>query len=948
MKEKKSILLISTVALFALASCGGGKTNTSSSVASEGGTTSQSTYEGEKSIEVLGASTIFIGGTTTLVADVHGLSNDEVIWSSSNESLATVTDKGVVTGVAEGKVTIKATSKVDPTVFGVHEMDIQAVKATSISLTVKTDDVIEWDETSKRYIAKIGREFEIETTILPANARKMNLIYKAIDSSSVEINTVTFTPVENTNRVKVKGISVMDSVTIQVIGSYDALSDSQKDAFLVNFVDPNVTAYTSVDEIIDALDAKEATSLLSAKVERKMEYKNASGATVSTLETTTTGKIYSDASYATKTSKTNGAVSVVNYYQGLYNEDVYSFKYGPDGSISNIIYDAEKKKVSTFMDEGNGLINYGVASNLSKILSDAAVPFDNSIPGLGNAFLGAGAVYTIESSSFSIVSKIRDTDMSKDYDFSLNVNFSGNSLVSYELKATVVDAYSTITLSEKGSDYQYGARTKDAYEKKINLEDYFLQDYTLKPFNEADPNGAFDYSNTDKYSADKIEVVGGVTKYTATYDKAIVLKVSDVAPANADLRLDLVSCASSDPESLPAPTNYGNGLFIVQAGRTMNGLPYTGSATLTFRSSRGVEKSILVEFTKPELKSVYMNFTYGNDPVKQANGDYAMPYIFQGEYTKYFYINTRPDEDIYSFGIDIIDGDSSGLELYKYSDGNEYGIPGWSYALHGLKVGTYRFKLYVKNYNMYEKDSNGQDKIYTIEVKAPLTNAELKATFVDAKATYMYRGSTGTYSFSFKDETTLVYTEKDYNGTRVDEVKYSFSDGKIVVDKEQLLTNSVYFYSLNAGVIEYSKDFSSLNFTLTSEGSTPSVYTFIKTEVNEGTTDDLAAFLNGREFTCNAQVASMMGVATIKFNNGKGTLNIAENDGGKKATFSFSYKVEGKALTFFDVTSSNPAFVFNEYSSYYDEAASKITVKYQYLYNVEYGYGMDIVLDFVF
>jgi len=64
---------------------------------------------------------IAIGGTTTLKADLIPLSatNREVIWSSSNENIATVVDnstgtafsEGLITGKAAGTVTITATSK---------------------------------------------------------------------------------------------------------------------------------------------------------------------------------------------------------------------------------------------------------------------------------------------------------------------------------------------------------------------------------------------------------------------------------------------------------------------------------------------------------------------------------------------------------------------------------------------------------------------------------------------------------------------------------------------------------------------------------------------------------------------------------------------------------------------------------------------------------------------
>ena len=59
--------------------------------------------------------------------------NSEVTWESSNQEIATVSTSGSITPKAEGKVTITATSKVDPT------------KKASAELTVKVEDLTQHD-----------------------------------------------------------------------------------------------------------------------------------------------------------------------------------------------------------------------------------------------------------------------------------------------------------------------------------------------------------------------------------------------------------------------------------------------------------------------------------------------------------------------------------------------------------------------------------------------------------------------------------------------------------------------------------------------------------------------------------------------------------------------------------------------------------------------------------
>ena len=65
-------------------------------------------------VEVGGASTVDVGSTIKLVADVLGTDNDDVIWSSEDETIATVDNSGNVLGISEGTVNIIAKSAAEP------------------------------------------------------------------------------------------------------------------------------------------------------------------------------------------------------------------------------------------------------------------------------------------------------------------------------------------------------------------------------------------------------------------------------------------------------------------------------------------------------------------------------------------------------------------------------------------------------------------------------------------------------------------------------------------------------------------------------------------------------------------------------------------------------------------------------------------------------------------
>ena len=68
------------------------------------------------SVSIAGMDTVLKGGTLSLTATVSATHAPETVtWSSSDEAVATVDSRGVVTGVAVGTVTITVTSTVDAT-----------------------------------------------------------------------------------------------------------------------------------------------------------------------------------------------------------------------------------------------------------------------------------------------------------------------------------------------------------------------------------------------------------------------------------------------------------------------------------------------------------------------------------------------------------------------------------------------------------------------------------------------------------------------------------------------------------------------------------------------------------------------------------------------------------------------------------------------------------------
>jgi len=133
-----------------------------------------------------------IGGTATLTASVQPADATEqgITWFSSDTSVATVSNSGVVKAVAAGTATITAASKADSS------------KNATCKVTVSSDTVlatsIELDKSA--VILKVGETATLTRTILPASVTTTKGSYKVsnksvfkVTSSKISGNTCKYT-----------------------------------------------------------------------------------------------------------------------------------------------------------------------------------------------------------------------------------------------------------------------------------------------------------------------------------------------------------------------------------------------------------------------------------------------------------------------------------------------------------------------------------------------------------------------------------------------------------------------------------------------------------------------------------------------------------------------------------------------------------------------------------
>lgn len=175
--KKISILALILISSIVLASCGileifntndGGTT-----------TTTQPPYDGEYSIRLtaIGSTTIKAGKTVQIRSSVTGTTSKDVIFTSSNPEVATVSDKGLVTGISEGTATIICTLVIEPACTKSITITVEkAVKPESISIE-NADDTIAW----------AGETLQLDTVIVPEEASAL----VTWESSNEDIATVS-------------------------------------------------------------------------------------------------------------------------------------------------------------------------------------------------------------------------------------------------------------------------------------------------------------------------------------------------------------------------------------------------------------------------------------------------------------------------------------------------------------------------------------------------------------------------------------------------------------------------------------------------------------------------------------------------------------------------------------------------------------------------------------
>lgn len=252
---------------------------------------------------------LFVGNTLQLVENIipADAEPEELVWASTDESIATVSPTGLVTAVSHGTVVVTVTSK-----YGA----VGSCTINSIDPSMLSVDVTEVRVSKDFVVLYVGEKYELEITVLPENASNKNITFDVSNDACVSIkdNVVSaVAPGLITITVKTSNPGVTADIIVQIKN----LSEEEIAAKIAEYQNEIKAENDRYDKAVGALESefnkksKELNDiLLSSGVSGKEEYETQKA--LLTAQLLDYQKIRDEA-------ELNGNTEVVNEYNELIN-----------------------------------------------------------------------------------------------------------------------------------------------------------------------------------------------------------------------------------------------------------------------------------------------------------------------------------------------------------------------------------------------------------------------------------------------------------------------------------------------------------------------------------------------------------------------------------------------------------------------------------------------------
>ena len=232
---------------------------------SESGTPSSPTYPTSISLTAE-SSSISIGATTQLTVGYTPSDTNvkNVTYTSSSESIATVSNTGLVTGVAQGSATITATAQTESgTTSATTTITVTPIAVTSVSLSSNSETI------------KVGKTVTLTPTISPSNATNKNVTWNSSDTSIATVSGGTVTGVAaGTATITVTTVDGSKTATCTVV--VQESSADGEETFSITYTDLP-TSYQTGSTVYTADSGIKFQAYNCANYSSKMQFKASSG-----------------------------------------------------------------------------------------------------------------------------------------------------------------------------------------------------------------------------------------------------------------------------------------------------------------------------------------------------------------------------------------------------------------------------------------------------------------------------------------------------------------------------------------------------------------------------------------------------------------------------------------------------------------------------------------------
>ena len=212
------------------------------------------------------SSSISIGATTQLT--VGYTPNDanvkNVTYTSSNESVATVSNTGLVTGIANGSATITATAEAaSGTVSATTTITVTPISVTSVTLSSNSETI------------RVAKTVTLTPTISPSNATNKNVTWSSSNTGIATVSGGTVTGVAaGTATITVTTVDGAKTATCTVVVQEAAAAGEE--TFTISYTDLPTT-YQTGSTVYTADSGIKFQAYNCANYSKKMQFKASSG-----------------------------------------------------------------------------------------------------------------------------------------------------------------------------------------------------------------------------------------------------------------------------------------------------------------------------------------------------------------------------------------------------------------------------------------------------------------------------------------------------------------------------------------------------------------------------------------------------------------------------------------------------------------------------------------------